>query len=172
MTDSPTGVDRDPDLRPLRADPPGESLRTRLWRYGFNVLPAYRGTGARVDHIAADWQYVRVRVPFGWRTRNGVGTTFGGSLYGAIDPVYMTMLRRVLGDGFTIWDKSAAIEFLEPARDTLYAEFELTDEETTAIREAVAPGESTDRTYLVSLVDEAGVVHAACEKTVYVRRDE
>ena len=153
VTDSPTGVDRDPDPRPLREDPPAESLRTRLWRHGFNLLPAYRGTGARVDRIGADWRYVRIRVPFNWRTRNAVGTIFGGSLYGAIDPVYMTMLRRILGDGFTVWDKSAAIEFLEPGRD------------------ALGPGESTDRDYLVSLVDEAGTVHAACEKTLYVRRD-
>ncbi|MDB2223890.1 DUF4442 domain-containing protein [Halorubrum ezzemoulense] len=172
MTDSPTGVDRDPDPRPLREDPPAESRRTRLWRYGFNLLPAYRGTGARVDHIAAGWRYVRIRVPLNWRTRNAVGTIFGGSIYAAIDPVYMMMLRRVLGDGFTVWDKSAALEFIEPGRDTLYAEFELPSNETEAIREELDPGESTDREYLVSLVDEDGGVHAACEKTLYVRHDE
>jgi len=82
------------------------------------------------------------------------------------------MLRRTLGDGFTVWDKSAAIEFLEPGRDALYAEFALTDGEIETLREKLNPGESTDRDYLVSLVDESGTVHAACEKTVYVRRDE
>jgi acyl-coenzyme A thioesterase PaaI-like protein len=171
VTDSPTGVDRDPDRRPLREDPPEESLRSRLLRHGFNFLPAYRGTGARVDHIGADWRFVRIRLPLNWRTRNAVGTIFGGSLYGAIDPVYMMMLRRVLGDGFTVWDKSAALEFIEPGRDTLYAEFELPVAEIDAIRDAVAPGESIDREYTVSLVDESGTVHAACEKTLYVRRD-
>lgn len=172
MTDSPTGVDRNPDPRPIQSDPPAESLRSRLLRYGFNFLPSYRGTGARVDHIGADWRYVRIRIPFNWRTRNAVGTTFGGSLYGAIDPVYMVMLRRILDDQFTVWDKSAAMEFLEPARDTLYAEFTLSDDETETIRAELDPGESIDREYLVSLVDETGTVHAACEKTVYVRRDE
>ncbi|TKX82922.1 DUF4442 domain-containing protein, partial [Halorubrum sp. SS5] len=39
MSDSPTGVDRDPDPRPLREDPPAESRRTRLWRLGFNLMP-------------------------------------------------------------------------------------------------------------------------------------
>ncbi|WP_435094229.1 DUF4442 domain-containing protein [Halorubrum sp. N11] len=172
MTDPPTGIDRDPDPRPLRDDPPAESVRTRLWRHGFNLLPAYRGTGARVDHIGANWRYIRIRVPFNWRTRNAIGTIFGGSLYGAIDPVYLTILRRVLGDSFTVWDKSAAIEFLEPGRDTLYAEFALTDDEIETLRDGLAPGESTDREYLVSLVDDAGTVHAVCEKTLYVRRDK
>jgi len=172
VTDSPSGVDRDPDPQPLRDDPPGESLRTRLWRHAFNLVPSYRGTGARVDHIGADWRYVRIRIPFNWRTRNAVGTIFGGSLYAAIDPVYMTMLRRILGDEFTVWDKSAAIEFIEPGRDTLYAECALSPEETKQIRERLAPGESTDVEYLVSLVDDDGVVHAACRKTIYVRHDE
>lgn len=171
MTDSPTGLDRDPDPRPLNPDPPAESRRTWLYRHAFNLLPAYRGTGARVDHVAADWRYVRVRVPFNWRTRNGVGVTFGGSLYGAVDPVYMTLLRRVLGDEFTVWDKAAAIEFVEPGRETLYAEFDLEESETDAIRDALAPGESTDREYVVSLVDDEGTVHAVCRKTLYVRRD-
>ena len=171
MTDSPSGVDRDPDPRPLRDDPPGESLRTRLWRHAFNLVPSYRGTGARVDHIGADWRYVRIRIPFNWRTRNAVGTIFGGSLYAAIDPVYMTMLRRILGDEFTVWDKSAAMEFIEPGRDTLYAECELTSEEIDRLRERLAPGESTDLEFVVSLVDDDGVVHAACRKTIYVRRD-
>ena len=171
MSDSPTGVDRDPEPRPLREDPPAESRRTRLWRLGFNLLPAYRGTGARVDHIAADWRYIRIRLPLNWRTRNAVGTIFGGSIYAAIDPVYMMMLRKVLGDSFTVWDKSAALEFIEPGREALYAEFALPSAETEAIRETLGPGESTDREYLVSLVDEEGTVHAACEKTLYVRRD-
>lgn len=171
VTDSPTGIDRDPDPNPIDPDPPAESLRTRLWRHAFNLLPAYRGTGGRIDHIGAEWRYVRVRVPFNWRTRNGLGVTFGGSLYGALDPVYMTMLRRVLGDGFTVWDKSAAIEFIEPGRGTLYAEFELEAAETATIRGTLSSGESTDREYDVSLVDGSGTVHAICRKTIYVRRD-
>ena len=170
MTDSPTGVDRDPDPRPLRENPPPESRRTRLWRLAYNLFPAYRGTGARIDHIGRDWRYVRTRVPYNWRTRNLVGAIFGGSLYGAIDPVYMTLLQRNLDDRFTVWDKSAAIEFIQPGRGTLYAEFEIDADELKAIRERLSPGESMDREYLVSLVDEDGVVHAACRKTVYIKR--
>ncbi|WP_418281462.1 DUF4442 domain-containing protein [Halorubrum sp. DTA98] len=172
MADTPTGIDRDPDPRPLRADPPDESRRTRLWRFAYNVFPAYRGTGARVVHIGGNWQYVRVRIPYNWRTRNLLGAIFGGSLYGAVDPVYMTLLRRNLGDAFTVWDKSAAIEFLRPGRETLYAEFAVDDEEVAEIRRSLDPGESTDREYLVSIVDDEGTVYAACRKTLYVRRDE
>ncbi|TKJ27722.1 MAG: DUF4442 domain-containing protein, partial [Chloroflexi bacterium B3_Chlor] len=38
-----------------------ESLKTRLMRWGFNLYPAYRGTGARITYIAGDWREVRIR---------------------------------------------------------------------------------------------------------------
>src|SRR6059036_2568352 len=66
-----------------------ESLRTKLARGGFNLFPAYRGTGARITYIADDYREVRIDLPLSWRTRNYVGTIFGGSMYAAVDPVYM-----------------------------------------------------------------------------------
>jgi len=40
-----------------------DRLRTRLYRIGFNLFPAYRGTGARITHIEPDWSEIRVKVP-------------------------------------------------------------------------------------------------------------
>ena len=148
-----------------------ESLRTRLWRHVFNLFPAYRGTGARVRYIAEDWSRVQVVIPRNWRTRNLVGTTFGGSIYGAVDPIYMVMLKRRLGSAFTVWDKSAEIEFRKPGESDLYADFRLPTAEIREIRNSLDRGESMDREYEVEVVDDDGVVHATCEKTLYVRRD-
>ena len=64
-----------------------ESFESRKMRWGFNLFPAFRGTGARVTYIASDFHEARVRLPLSWRTRNYVGTIFGGSLYGAVDPM-------------------------------------------------------------------------------------
>jgi acyl-coenzyme A thioesterase PaaI-like protein len=148
-----------------------DSLRVSLWKLAFRLFPAYRGTGGRVTHIEPDWSRVEVAVPLSWRTRNYVGTTFGGSMYGAVDPIYMLMLIRRLGDDYTVWDRAAEIRFERPGRGTLYATFELPDREIEAVRASLAPGESTERVYDVALTDEDGVVHAEVGKTVYVRRD-
>ncbi len=149
-----------------------ESFRTRLMRWGFNFFPAYRGTGGRVTYIAADWRDVRVKLPLNWRTRNYVGTIFGGSFYGAVDPFYMIMLIKLLGPDYIVWDKAAAIRFRKPGRTTLTARFLITDEELAAIRTAAAAQPSVDRTYTVELVDREGVVHATVEKTIYIRRKD
>ncbi len=77
--------------------------RTRAW--AFNLFPAFRGTGGRVTYVSDDFREVRVRVPLNWRTRNYVGTIFGGSLYGAVDPFYMIMLTQTLGPDYVVWDK-------------------------------------------------------------------
>lgn len=149
-----------------------ESLRTRLTRYFFNLVPAYRGSGGRVAYIASDWREVRVRIPLSLRTRNYVGTIYGGSMYGAVDPIYMIMLIHVLGPDYVVWDKAASIRFRRPGRSTLHARFLLDEAELRAIREALATAASVNRVYTVELVDAAGVVHATVEKTLYVRRAE
>lgn len=146
-----------------------ESFESRLLRWKFNLFPAYRGTGGRVTYISADLREVRVMLPLSWRTRNAVGTIFGGSMYGAVDPIYMIMLIRNLGRGYVVWDKSATIRFRKPGRTRLHATFRLEQAELDAIREATSEGQPVDRTYTIDLIDDAGVVHASVEKIIYVK---
>lgn len=140
--------------------------RWDVWK--FNLFPAYRRTGGRLVYIADDWSEVRIRLRLTWRTRNYVGTLFGGSLYGAVDPLYMVMLMHRLGPEYVVWDKSASIRFRRPGRGTLYATFRIDDEELDAVRAAVATEGKVDRVYTVELVDAEGVVHATVEKTIFV----
>ena len=147
-----------------------ESLRTRLLRWGFNWWPCYRGTGARVTYIASDWREVRVRLPLSWRTRNYVGTIFGGSLYGAVDPFYMIMLMKSLGPDYVVWDKAATVRFRRPGRSTLTATFRLDEGELAEIRDLLANLPKVDRTYTVELTDRDGTVHALVEKVLHIAR--
>lgn len=147
-----------------------ESWGTRLQRFGFNLFPAFRGTGGRILFIRHDWREVRLAIPLNWRTRNYVGTVFGGSMFAACDPIYMLMLIKCLGPDYVVWDRRGTIHFLRPGRKTLQARFELTEEELSAVRELCAPGEAIDRTYSVELVDRDGLVCARLEKTIYLRR--
>ncbi len=145
-----------------------ESLRTRLFRWAFNLWPCFRGTGARVAFIAADWSEIRVRLPLSWRTRNYVGTIFGGSLYAGVDPFYMLMLIHRLGPAFVVWDKAASIRFRKPGRSTLSATFRVDEAEVAEIRRLLREQPKVDRTYTVDLRDADGVVHAEIQKVVHI----
>jgi hypothetical protein len=149
-----------------------ESLSTRLLRLRFNLFPAYRGTGARITYIDRSFRDVRIRLPLNWRTRNVVGTLFGGSMYGAVDPIFMVMLIRNLGRDYVVWDKSATIRFKVPGRETLFARFLLSDEEIDDIRLALETQPSVDRVYAVDLTSADGTVHAVVEKTIHIGRRE
>ena len=147
-----------------------ESFESRLLRWKFNLFPAYRGSGARVTYIAGDFREVKIQLPLTWRSRNAVGTIFGGAMYSAVDPVYMIMLMRCLGRDYVVWYKTASIRFRRPGRTTLHATFHLDDGELDAIRSLTATGQSVDRTYNVDLLDAEGVVHASVEKLIYVKK--
>ena len=147
-----------------------ESFRTRIARWRFNLFPAYRGTGGRITYIAGDWLEVRIKLTLNWRTRNYVGTLFGGSMYGAVDPVYMLMLIKALGKDYVVWDKAAAIYFKKPGTAPLYARFVLSREGISSIRDELTRVPSIERVYHVDLTDADGAVHAAIDKTIHIRR--
>jgi len=147
-----------------------ESLATFAYRWGFNLYPAYRGTGAWITYIASDWREVRIRLPLSWQTRNYVGTIFGGSIYAAVDPFYMIMLIKNLGSSYVIWDKAATVRFKKPGVSTLYARFRLEEAELQDIRLQLEEQPNLDRLYHIDLVDGQGEPRAWVEKTIFIAK--
>ena len=151
---------------------------SRLWKvlpvrwrpHAFNLFPAFRGTGGRVRLVSADFREIAVELPLNWRTRNYVGTIFGGSLYAAVDPFYMIMLIQILGPDYVVWDKAASIRFRKPGRSTLYARFLLPGVGNR--RDPPAPRDAAlDRPGLSDRVEgRAGRRPRDVEKTIYIRR--
>ena len=147
-----------------------ESWASRLARWRFNTFPAYRGTGGRVTFIRHDFMEVRVKLPLWWRTRNYVGTIYGGSIYASVDPFYMMMLIQCLGPNYIVWDKAASIRFRRPGRTTLFATFQFDQSLVDGIRQELESVDKLDRHFTVELKDATGEVHAIIEKTVNVRK--
>jgi hypothetical protein len=89
-------------------------------------------------------------------------------MFSATDPFYMVMLLRILGKDFVVWDKSANIKFVRPAKKTLYAKYFISDEFLeSAKNEVVEHGECT-RLMTIELKDEDEKVHAVIERNVYI----
>jgi acyl-coenzyme A thioesterase PaaI-like protein len=148
------------------------AISNKLRSWPFYISTCYRGTGGRIKHIAEDWSEIHLDLPLSRRTRNYVGTIFGGSIYSAVDPIYMLMLIHRLGKDYVVWDKVATIQFKKPGRETLHARFAVTDEELAAIRAALEMQRSVDRTYLIELKDSSENICATVEKIIYIRCKE
>jgi acyl-coenzyme A thioesterase PaaI-like protein len=146
--------------------------QARLMQFGFNWHPAYRASGARVTHVAGDLTLVRVRLPFNRRTRNVVGSLFGGALFSATDGPHPTLLMLGLGPDYIVWDKAASIQFKKPGRTTLYADCVVSKQELDAIRQILRQQPEADRSYTIELKDQQGTVYAVVERVVYVARKD
>ena len=146
--------------------------RARMVRMGFNLHPAFRGTGGRVVHVSTDLRHIRIRLPLSWKTKNIVGSLYGGSLFAITDGAHPMMLMAALGDGYIVWDKAASIRYRKPGYSALYGDFVLTQCDLDEIRHALARHPELEKTFTVELKDAQGVVHTIVERTVYIAEKE
>lgn len=133
-----------------------------------NLWPCYRGTGGRITYIARDWKEFRVKLPLSLRTRNYVGSIFGGSLYAAVDPIYMLMLIKCLGPEYVVWNKASTIRFRKPGRSRLNATIKLNDTELDEIKHQLETEPKLNRTYRIELIDGSGIVHAEVDEIIHI----
>lgn len=93
-------------------------------------------------------------------------------MYAGIDPIYMLMLIKNLGPDYIVWDKSATIRFKRPGKETLYADFLVTEDDLNEIKAALTGQKSYDKIYNVELKNREGKTHAIIEKTLYIAKKE
>jgi len=135
-----------------------------------NWWPPFRAAGIRVREIAPDFRSATVELRMRLFNRNYVGTHFGGSLFAMTDPFFMIMMMKNLGPGYVVWDKAGTVRFLKPARGTVTARFHLPEEHVAEARRRTEQGDKHEPQFRVDIVDEAGVIVADVEKTLYIRR--
>lgn len=73
----------------------------------------------RVKFVSDDFTRFEVELKARWCNRNLFGTHFGGALYAMCNPFFVFIVTMNFGPDYTVWDKSAAIEFLKPAHGTI-----------------------------------------------------
>jgi len=94
-----------------------ESLKSRLARILFNCFPIFWSTGAKITYLATDFKEIHIKLPLSWRTRNYIGTIFGGSMFSATDVLYFLLVLKNLGEDYIVWDKASCIRFKNPAKE-------------------------------------------------------
>jgi len=146
------------------------SWRDRMLFKVINLYPPYLGAGVKVTRFEPDLSELEVRMKLRWWNRNYLGTHFGGSLYSMCDPFLVLMMSKRLGSGYVVWDKAAKIRFRRPGTCTVYARFQLEDEEVERIRSLAETEPKVEPTYHVQVVDEEGQLVAQVEKLLYVRK--
>ncbi|NNF45429.1 MAG: DUF4442 domain-containing protein [Desulfofustis sp.] len=135
-----------------------------------NFYGPYLGAGVKVNYISEDFTEIRVSMKLRWYNRNALSTHFGGSLYSMVDPHLMLMLMKLLGPGYIVWDKSAAIEFVRPGTGKVSATIRIDDEIVQHIREKVAEKRRYEPEFQIEVVDHQEKLVCRVQKVLYVRK--
>lgn len=135
-----------------------------------NLWPPFLGAGIRVTRLDPTWKVMEVEMKLRRWNRNYVGTHYGGSLYSMTDPFFMLMLIENLGKDYIVWDKAATVRFRKPGIGTVFASFQLLDEQLDEIRHALKSEAKIERTFQVEVKDETGALVADVQKQIHIRR--
>jgi hypothetical protein len=145
-----------------------ENLNSKMRRLMVNWFPCYRRGGGRIIFFSSGFQEIHVKVSLNWQTRNYVGSIYGGTLYSAVDPVYMLQLLWILGGDYIVWDKSATMKFIRPVKTTIFGKFEINDELIDLIKTNVAINGRYIIELPVTLQDKTGEVYFTATKQIYI----
>ena len=132
--------------------------------------PPHWGTGIVVKNISGNYREALVQMKMRWYNRSYINTHFGGSLFSMTDPFFMLMLMHIFGKEYFVMDKSAHIEFINPGRGTVTAEFKINDKQVEDIIMNTQSGMKYFPEFSVEIKDENHETAATVRKTLYIRK--
>ena len=147
----------------------------RRMRWILALYPPMLLNRVKVEHISEDFGSCRMRIRRSLLTRNINGTTFGGTISSAADPVHAILLWQTLAHRdllTTAWTRGVRTEFLAPATTDLQLHFRVSAEEQAAAVEAVRTSGKYTGSFRTEALDAAGRTCASIETSVTLKRVE
>lgn len=122
--------------------------------------------------IADDFRAARMRVRRSLLTRNLNGTTFGGTIYAAADPLFALLYWQALarrGVATRSWLMAARAQYRQPAATGLALDFALSAADLDAAEAELRRRGKAVRIHRVEARDERGMVCAELELVTFLR---
>jgi acyl-coenzyme A thioesterase PaaI-like protein len=157
---------------------PPRKLHPKRWsprrlRWVLNLYPPFLLQRIVVRSVSDDYRDVVVRVRRSPLNFNLAGTTFGGSLYSAADPLHALMYWQSFaqaGQRVEAWTRGAEIRFRRPANRHVDLHFHLEPEDLERARAALEQTGRFDATHPVRALDPDGEVCVEFQVAVTLKR--
>lgn len=151
--------------------------RIRIWsarrmRWVLRLFPPLLFQRIVPVWFAEDFRAARVRVRRSLLTRNLNGTTFGGTIYAAADPVFALLYWQALarrGVATRTWLMASRVQYRRPAEHELVLDFALTEADLAAAEEELRRRGKAVRIHRVEARDPHGLVCAELELVTFLR---
>lgn len=146
------------------------SERTLTWM--LRLYPPFLFQRIWIRKFHKGFTGVDVKIFFSILNRNSNKSIFGGTIFAATDPLYALLfgqgIRRT-GIRPIVWLKSARIQYLKPARTSLYISLQLRPEDLLDAENELLQRGKFVRTMAIELRDKYGEVCAIADNEVYIR---
>ncbi len=150
-------------------------LSPRQLKWLMSFYPPLLFQRIHVVEIDAGFRRAVVRVRKSIMSRNLQGSTFGGTIYAAVDPFHALLLWQICAhEGIRVqaWMKRATVTFLRPAESHLTIEFALDDAVVDAALAAIRETGRFAREFEVRAVDRENVLCATVHTDVRILQPE
>lgn len=144
----------------------------KLGRVFLNAYPPFLFNRIKIVSITNGFKGCRVKIKKSFWNRNMNGTIFGGSLFSASDPFYAILYWQIFerkGYKIQTWLKSAEIHYMRPADQSLYLDFEITDEQILEAEESLNTIGKYKRTHEIRYKSKDGDIYVIAKTEVYLR---
>lgn len=144
-------------------------------KFFINLYPPFLFNGIRVLNVSQDYLKLRVRVRRFLLNRNLQGSIFGGTIFSSVDPFYALMYWQALnhrGIKTEAWLKSAEIRYRKPAKERIYLNFSLTEEDISCAEIALKENGKFEANHTIYIINKAGEVIAEAQTLVHLKLRE
>ena len=114
----------------------------------------------RIEHVADDFRSITVALVPRWYSGRTAAPHGGAALYAMVDPYFVFMVQRALGNDYLVWDKAGSIEVHAPGRGRVWARLELVDEDLRHMRQMTDAGDKHLHLFAAEVRDGDGMAIA------------
>lgn len=125
-----------------------------------------------VKRVHPGFKGIDVKINRSLFTSNLGHSIFGGTIFSATDPFYALLFGQLMqrkGFHITVWLKSARINYLKPARTSLYFTVTITDEMISEAENALRKNGKFIKAYSMDLYNKHGELCTTAINEIYIR---
>lgn len=140
------------------------------FKKAINLYSPFWGSGIKVLQYNKEKQQINVQLKMNFFNKGYMGTHFGGSLYSMCDPFYVYLLMKNLGSNYMVWDKRAEIEYINKNNNSVFAKFEVSENDIENIKSQLSKQKKIDYTFTINVTDSKENTIALVKKIIYIRK--
>ncbi|PJZ84253.1 YiiD C-terminal domain-containing protein [Leptospira harrisiae] len=140
------------------------------FKKAINLYSPFWGSGIKVLQYNKEKQQINVQLKMNFFNKGYMGTHFGGSLYSMCDPFYVYLLMKNLGSNYMVWDKRAEIEYINKNNNSVFAKFEVSENDIENIKSRLSKQKKIDYTFTINVTDSKENTIALVKKIIYIRK--